>query len=423
LEGLPPFCTLICDSANTVPPTLWPHAGSGLAKGEFDMWHSTAKVDIMTEVIKLLRDMVAIPSVSCGVYGKPDDIHGESRMVQFIADFFEQHHIDYDIQQVKPGHDNVIARVKGSDGPSLLLEAHTDTVEVENMDIDPFNPVMKDGRLYGRGACDDKASVAAILIGVKNAAEKGLPGEVTMAASADEECSFGGARKLIESGFRANGAVVGEPTQLELVVAHKGACRVKVFTHGKLAHSSEPHRGYNAIYSMAQVISALRDYAESLDERPRHPLVGRPTCSVGTIRGGQATNVVPDLCEITVDRRMVPGEDTEQTVAEIQHSIASRIDDTVKWHTELLLGDYPLETDPECWVAKQAQAAIETVTGGSTLKGVHYGTDASNFAQAGIPSVVVGPGSIQQAHSAVEYVEIEQVEKAVQIYERICLAQ
>jgi len=341
-------------------------------------------------------------------------------MVELIADFWDRHHIDYEIQPVQPGRENIIARVEGGNGPSLLLEAHTDTVEIENMEIAPFDPVVKDGRVYGRGSCDDKASLAAMMIGLRNAAEKGLAGTVTMAATADEEYGFGGARKLVASGFMADGAVVGGPTCLQLVIAHKGACRLKVSSYGRAAHSSQPHKGESAIYAMAEIVGVLRDYADALCERPEHPLVGGPTCCVGMISGGQAPNIVPDRCEIVVDRRMIPGEDAATVKEEVENANTVAVGDEVNWCIELALAGYPLETDPECRVALRARAAIGAVTGDTTLAGVQYGTDASAFSLSGIPSVVVGPGSIEQAHTAVEYVDIDQVESAALIYKKIC---
>ena len=377
----------------------------------------------MSEVIGLLREMVATPSVTCGVHQGLDETHGEGRMVELVADFWRRSGIDYEIQTVLPGRENVVACIEGGNGPSLILEAHTDTVEVENMQIDPFDPVVKDGRVYGRGSCDDKASLAAMMIAVRNVAEKGLPGTVTLAAAANEECGHGGVVTLLESGLHADGAVVGEPTLLQVVVAHKGACRLDITTHGVAAHSSEPHKGKNAIYAMARIIQAVEAHAEQLNERPKHPLVSGPTCSVGMIDGGQAPNVVPDRCEISVDRRMIPGECSEDAEQEILAVIAAAVGDEVTWSSELAFDDYTLETDPECRVARCALQAVEAVTGDNTVIGVQYGTDASNFSHAGIPSVVLGPGSIAQAHTAVEYVEIEQVEKAVLIYKRLCLQQ
>ncbi len=374
----------------------------------------------MIDVVDLLREMISTPSVSCAVYGQPDDTHGEARMVELITTFFGAHHIDHEVQDVWPGRQNVLAHVEGGDGPSLLLESHTDTVEIENMDIEPFTPDIRGGCVYGRGACDDKASLAAMMVGLVNAAGKGLAGDVTLACTADEECGFGGAKKFVESGFRADGCVVGEPTELRLIIAHKGACRMKVFTHGTCAHSSEPHKGDNAIYHMAELIGALREYASDLTRRDPHSLVGSPTCSVGMIHGGQMPNIVPDLCEIILDRRMIPGEEMEQVVVELEEIIGRAAEERFTWSTEITLGGHPLETQPDCWVVRRVARALEAIGADANPGGVQYGTDASCFSRAGIPGVVIGPGSIQQAHTAVEWVEIEQVRRAAAIYEHIC---
>ncbi len=373
----------------------------------------------MSEVIDLLRQMVATPSVSCGVDGVPDNTHGEARMVELIRDFWDSNSVDYELQDVAPGRQNVVAHIGGGAGPVLLLESHMDTVEVEAMEIDPFDPVISHGRLYGRGSCDDKASLAAMLVAARNAGERGMIGTLIMAAVADEECGFSGANRMVEGGIQADGAVIGEPTELELVTAHKGATRLIVRSHGVAAHSSEPLKGTNAIYAMADILCVLRSYADGLSRRPLHPLVGGPTCSVGLIRGGQAPNIVPDTCEIVVDRRMVPGEDTEEVRAEIVDALSQDLESSVNWSEKLLLSDYPLEVSPNCWVVQRVREAVEVITGSISLKGVQFGTDASKFAHIGIPSVVIGPGNIAQAHTACEWVETEQVERAVSIYERV----
>ena len=340
-------------------------------------------------------------------------------MVELIRDFWDSNSVDYELQDVAPGRQNVIAHIGGGAGPVLLLESHMDTVEVEAMEIDPFDPVISHGRVYGRGSCDDKASLAAMLVAARNASERGMIGTLIMAAVADEECGFGGANRMVEGGIQADGAVIGEPTELELVIAHKGATRLIVRSHGVAAHSSEPLKGTNAIYAMADILCVLRAYADSLCRRPLHPLVGGPTCSVGLIKGGQAPNIVPDTCEIIVDRRMVPGEDTEGVRAEIVDALSEDLESSVNWSEKLLLSDYPLEVSPNCWVALRVREAVEAITGSVSLKGVQFGTDASKFAHIGIPSVVIGPGNIAQAHPACEWVETEQVERAVSIYERV----
>lgn len=374
----------------------------------------------MTETVSLLADMVATPSVSCGLDGTPDDIHGEGRMVELVADYWRRHGIDYEIQPVHPGRDNVIARIEGGPGPSLLLEAHTDTVEIENMQIEPFDPVIRDGRLYGRGSCDCKASLAAMMVGLTRAAEAGVCGTVTLAATANEECGYSGALAMVAAGFTTDGAVVGEPTDLRLAIAHKGACRLSIVTRGLAVHSSEPQRGVNAIYAMAEVVQALREHADELARRTPHALVGAPACSVTLILGGQAPNIVPDRCEILVDRRTIPGETADEAAEQVRQVLAAAVGEDVEWSCEQTFGGEPMETCSTSQVVVRASQALEGVTGDGSVIGVQFGTDAAAFSSCGIPSVVVGPGSIEQAHTAVEYVDISQVEHATAFFERLC---
>jgi|LSQX01.3.fsa_nt_gb succinyl-diaminopimelate desuccinylase len=374
----------------------------------------------MTATISLLADMVATPSVSCGLDGQPDDIHGESRMVELVADYWRRHAIDYEIQPAHPGRDNIIARIEGRPGPSLLLEAHTDTVEIENMQIDPFDPVIRDGKLYGRGSCDCKASLAAMMVGMTRAAESGIFGTITLAATANEECGYGGALAMVAAGFTADGAVIGEPTGLRLATAHKGTCRISIVTHGVAAHSSEPDKGLNAIYTMSEVLQALRKHATELSERQPHPLVGPPACSVTTITGGQAPNIVPDRCEIVVDRRTTPGETANDALEQVREAVEYFAGESEDRTCEQIFSGEPMESDPDSEVVVRVRRALEEVTGDSTIIGVQYGTDAGVFAKAGIPSVVVGPGNIEQAHTACEYVDIAQVDQATAFFQQLC---
>ena len=372
----------------------------------------------MTEVVSVLRDLVSLPSITpCG--GQLDDLHGEGRVATFVADWLAARGIDAALQEALPGRSNVLATLHGKGGPSVVFEAHMDTVEVTGMEIEPFSPEVRDGKVFGRGACDCKASLAAMMVALEAAAERGTPpGDVTLAATIDEEHGFAGVKHLVNSGFRAAGAVVGEPTSLELIVAHKGAWRALLCTHGLAAHSSDPSQGENAVYYMGRVLTAIQDYAAELKRRPRHPLVGGPTVSVGTIQGGCAVNIVPDRCEIAVDRRVTPLEDMATVEAEVRAWLAEPLAG-VPWDMKVTLGDGPLDGSADSAIARRCAAALDAVTGTHQIAGVQYGTDASKFAAAGIPAVVLGPGSITHAHTVVEWVEIDQLERAAQIYTAI----
>jgi acetylornithine deacetylase len=324
-----------------------------------------------------------------------------------------------EVDESAPGRPNVVTRLAGAGGPSVILEAHMDTVSVAGMEIAPFCPDVRAGRLSGRGSCDDKASLAAMVIALEETARRGTPpGDIILAATADEEYSGSGVQHLVNAGLRADGAVVGEPTGLRLVVAHKGAVRVRITTHGRAAHSSEPEKGVSAIYLMAPLIQALEEYAGTLRDGAAHPLVGKPTCSIGTIHGGQAPNIVPSECSIVVDRRLLPGEQPAEAEAEIRQWLADRAP-AVPWDMSVILYGVGMDTPLAAPIVHRCAEALDRVLGGHEVAGVQYGTDASRLSTGGTPSVVLGPGDIAQAHTADEWVEIAQVEQAVAVYREI----
>lgn len=374
----------------------------------------------MSEVVSLLRDLVALPSLNpCG--GPPDDTHGEQRVVAYLGEWLGARRLDFALTEVLPGRHNVIVRLEGQGGPSLVFEAHTDTVAADGMDIEPFDPVLSDGRVYGRGSCDCKASLAAMLVALERTATQGRPpGDITLIAAADEEYRFRGVQHLVDSGFRADGGVVGEPTELRLIVAHKGALRARIITHGRAAHSSEPQQGESAIFHMARVLAAIEEYGKQLGRRPQHPLLGGPTASVGLISGGSAPNVVPDRCEISLDRRLLPTESVPEVEAELREWLTERA--PVPWELEVTLSDGGMDGGAGSDIARRCAAALDATRGSHEVAGAPYGTDASKLARAGTPSVVLGPGNIAQAHTAVEWVEVAQVEQAVEVYTHIMTA-
>ena len=320
-------------------------------------------------------------------------------------------------QTVLPGRQNIVAHVAGrSREGSILFETHMDTIRADNMETAPFDPVQRDGRLYGRGACDAKSSLAAMLVALVEARHRTPPVDVWLCAAVDEEYTFGGAAHLVRSGFRAGCSLVGEPTRLNVVTAHKGAARWRLTAHGRSAHSATPWEGENAIYKMARVVGLLQQHAAELQAAPPHPRLGPRTLSVGTIEGGQTVNTVPDRCSITVDRRVLPGEDLEAVGESVEGLLRRQGIEGVD--VSEILRDPPMEvSDDEPW-ARAVLAAAQAVVPAKAIA-VHYGTDASKFAQVGMPSVVVGPGDIAQAHTANEWVEVDEVREAVEIYRRI----
>jgi acetylornithine deacetylase len=373
----------------------------------------------MANALQLLRDMIAIPSVNPMRAHTGEPV--EKQMANFIETILARAGIDCQRQQVAEGRDNVIGIVHstGSQRNGLMLNSHMDTVPVDNMAIKPFDPVVKNGCVFGRGSCDAKASLAAMLAAVIDYANHAdRPAPVVFAAMADEEFAFSGSWKLIEESWPVSACVVGEPTQLRRVIAHKGIVRWRINIHGLSAHGATPELGRNAIYDAASVALALRDFANQMTETEPHPLLGHSTLNVGRVAGGQAVNIVPDKCVFDLECRLLPAADGQQMLRDCEQFLRDRLDGSVRLDFEdPYLLDPPLETAPEAAVvAVLARAQQEALGLESEVAGANYGTDGSKLSRAGIQTVVCGPGNIAQAHTANEFVEIEQVELATRMY-------
>ncbi len=370
----------------------------------------------MRGIQELLEAMIRIASVN--PFSDPAAWAGEAELARFIADFWRSRGVDFELQEVLPGRRNVIAQIDGPGAP-IILEAHMDTVPPDPSDPAPFEPRLVGGRIHGRGACDDKASLAAMMWAAARAASEGpRPRKIIVAATVDEEHQFTGARALAASAPPDAEVIVGEPTSLNVVAFHKGAVRWRLAVRGRAAHASVPEEGDNAIYKMARLVHAIEAYHGLLDARPKHPLLGGPTISVGVIRGGTMPNVVPDHCEILVDRRLMPGESFEEAEADLRSFLARRLGTGFAYSLEYVLRDPPLEQARNRSLAERLAQAAREVTGACQVTGARYGTNASKYAQAGLPAVVFGPGDPAQAHAADEWVDLWQVEAAAEILYR-----
>jgi len=372
-------------------------------------------------VIQTLANLVRINSVNSFYEGGP----GEREIATWVRRFFEQRGIVVWEQEVFPERPNVIARLPGRD-PSrrVILEAHMDTVSVKGMDIPPFEPRIEDGKMFGRGSCDTKAGLAAMMHAVASLHEEGIqpPCEVWMAAVVDEEFSYRGVVKLCEE-LTGDAALVAEPTGLRAVTAGKGVLRWRIVVRGKAAHSSKPHLGVNAISHAARIVLAIEEDHRRLAARV-HPLLGPATANVGIISGGVQVNFVPDTCAIEIDRRLLPGETGTPVLAHYQ----SLLDELKARHPTLdafmeppMILDEALETAADSPPARLASEVLSGMGLDGMLCGVPFGSDASKLSRQGIPSLIIGPGSIDQAHAADEFVELAQIAQAADFYRNFIL--
>lgn len=380
----------------------------------------------MDDVIRLLSELVAIPSVN--PMGRPLSGEGflETRLTDYLESWSRGLGVECHRRPVSPGRDNLVARYEAPGARrTILFDVHQDTVPTDGMTIPPFEPTIAAGRLYGRGSCDVKGSMAAMLAAFARLVRERPAGSasVLLACTVDEEFTHTGSSHLAESGHGAVLAIVAEPTMLDLVHCHKGALRWKIRTRGVACHSSTPHQGVNAIYRMGHVLQALESFAGTLSRSTPHPILGPPSLSVGRIEGGQSVNVVPDWCEIEVDRRLLPGEDAARCLEEVRMRLAR-----VPGGSETIDFGQPwvhmpaLAPRAERWLGPIADAVAEATGRRPEVRGVPFGTDAGPLSAAGTPCVVFGPGDIAQAHTKDEWIAIEQLQLAAEAYFRIACA-
>ena len=396
----------------------------------------------MADHVPLLADLVRRPSVNPMGRDVTGPEYLEGRVTDYLVQRFTAAGLPWARQPVSPGRDNVVARLDAttSRAPVILWDAHQDTVPVEGMSIEPFVPVVRDGRMYGRGTCDVKGGMAAMVAAIERLlARKGeRAATVVFSATVNEEFGFSGAKALARLwnppsadapatdaaartvvGRRPVLAVVAEPTGLDLVMQHKGAIRWRIRVHGRACHSAFPEQGSNAIYPAGHAIQAIEALARDLLARHADHPCGPPTLNLGTIRGGAGVNLVPDLAVLEVERRVLPGESSHEARAEVIARIAAVCGDARIEHDEPFLESAGLADatgDPQAaaWVERLAAAAR---AGGAEAArtAARYGTNASVFTSAGVPSVVFGPGSIAQAHTADEWIDLAQVGTAAEI--------
>jgi len=339
---------------------------------------------------------------------------GEREIADYTADVMDRLGLEVGEHEPAPGRVSVTGRLRGTGGGrSLMLNAHYDTVGVDEV-ADPFSGIIRDGKLYGRGAYDMKASLAACLGAVKALLASGerLAGDVVVAAVADEEDASIGTRDLVEH-VRVDGAIVTEPTALDLCVAHKGFVWIELAVRGRAAHGSKPELGVDANIRMARVLGRVAGLIDELAEREPHPLVGPPSMHVARVSGGTGLSTYAAECVATLERRTIPGETEDQILRELDAVLeaARREDRSLRVTRRHLLTREPFEARPDGALASVMLAALETARGRpAAVIGDTPWMDSAILAAHGVETVVCGPAGTG-AHAPEEWVDLDSVEK------------
>ena len=361
----------------------------------------------MDPAIHLLRDLVAIDSVNPSLV---PGAAGEAQIASAIATHLRQIGLDVHVQEVAPGRPNVIGVLDGqAPGRSLMFCGHMDTVGVEGMDA-PFAPAVRSGRLYGRGSQDMKGGVAAMIDAARVTAERGLRrGRLIVAAVVDEEFASIGADALVKE-WSADGAVVTEPTDLQVGIGHKGFAWIDIETHGRAAHGSRPRDGRDAIMRMGRVLRQLETLDRELQARSPHPLMGSGSLHASIVSGGRELSSYPDRCRLQIERRTIGAESGDSALQEVLSILdgLAREDAEFEASAVLAFSRPPYELAPDHELPRQLVEAMQSLGRAPAPVGMSFWTDAAVLGGVGIPTVLFGPGGAG-LHSREEYVSTDDV--------------
>ena len=375
------------------------------------------------DAVALTKALVAIDSRNPALVPNGP---GEGECARALAVVLADWGFKVELQETAAGRPNVIARIggsrrhDGSGGRAILLNGHLDTVGVEGMTHAPWDPLVRDGKLYGRGSTDMKAGVAAMCSAAARAARSspdGLDGEVLVAAVTDEEYQSAGTRALMESGVRADAAVVTEPTRLAICPSHRGFAWLELVVHGRAAHGSRWDIGVDAIALAALVVAELERYQLQVLAKKSHPLLGRPSLHASIITGGTELSTYPDRCAVQLERRTLPGETAADFTREVEEACARVRERRPELRAEVRPGfaQEPNEVAPDHPIVRALGRSLGYEAGRAPVEGLACWTDAALLTAAGIPAICFGPGDIALAHAAEEYVMVAEIERATRV--------
>ncbi len=370
--------------------------------------------------VSLACALIATPSVNPTL---EETGTGEAEIAKLVAGWLEGWGVSVQVSEVAPGRWNVVGCLgTPGTGKTLLLNGHLDTVGVLGMTVDPFRPVIGGGRLWGRGSCDMKGGVAAMLSAVARLAREKLDrGAVYIVLTADEEHASIGMQAALENGLRADAAVVCEPTSLAIMPAHKGFVWVEASFYGNAAHGSRSDVGIDAIEHAGQYLARLRGLRGLLESRKPHPLLGHGSVHAGTISGGSAPSVYPAVCNLVLERRTLPGEDANSVMNEFQsilEDLRKEVPD-LNASVKATLVRSATEVEAISPLVESLMLACKNELVEVEVHGMTAWVEASLLNEAGIPAVCFGPGSIGQAHSDDEWIDLQEIEQCASILEQL----
>ena len=370
------------------------------------------------KAVELLEELVAIPSVNPSFHtpNEDDKIFGEYQYAKRLREILSDAGCEVWLEEVLPGRPNIMARLSnGEKRPSIALQSHMDTVQISGMTVPPWGRREGD-RFYGRGSCDTKATAAVFIQIIRHLAEYGdLDVDLYFIGTIDEEQSFAGSR-YVGQHYRFDACIIGEPSALQPVTANKGSFRFEIMANGVAAHSSTPEHGHNAIFEMLDLLGEFGTSFDQYTGNRSHHLTGRATWTPTMIQGGTGLNTVPEFCRVSIDRRVVPGEDLDEILSFIDGWFENQVRADSFWRRgEILLKDPPFEIDPDAPPVKALRHVLEERKLNSHVMGAPYGTDAGKIAMSGTPCVIFGPGDIKQAHKKDEWIFLPEVELATEI--------
>jgi acetylornithine deacetylase len=372
------------------------------------------------DAIALTEALVAIDSRNPQLVS---DGPGEGECANFLAEVLGDWGFAVSLTEAAPGRPNVVARIGPPGRSPLILNGHLDVVGTEGMHHAPFTPTTDGDRLYGRGSTDMKGGIAAMCVAAARASVHGsLASEIIVAAVCDEEFESIGTRTLLEDGLRGTGAIITEPTRMAVCPAHKGFAWIELHFTGRAAHGSRHDIGIDAVRQAGLFLAALDRFEHDALTTRHHELLGRPSLHAAMISGGSGWSTYAEHCTLRVERRTIPGESSESALAEIDalcRELAAT-SEGFRAESRLVFAQPPsdLATDAPLTTAVLQAATVDGET--SAVEGLSCWTDAALFNMAGIPALCFGPGDISRAHSAEEWVERSQIERATRVLERVC---